>query len=115
VFSAVNGGHDTIFGGEFGVGVGNQIVTGGTVNSLADLQAVANHTGTVTFANGSSLSLFGQTWERNSAHDEVDSPERCRDAATRPRVVLHLPAWPQWRVRDKLAAGMSPSPALPAP
>ena len=45
MFSAVNGGHDTIFGGEFGLGIGDQIVitdTGGTVNNLADLQALAN-------------------------------------------------------------------------
>jgi hypothetical protein len=72
VFSAVNGGHDTIFGGEFGPGVGDQIVitnTGGTVTSLADLQALANNTGTVTFANGSSLSLFGQTWDQLSTDD----------------------------------------------
>jgi Ca2+-binding RTX toxin-like protein len=70
VFSAVNGGHDTIFGGEFADG-GDQIVitdTGGTVNSLADLQALANHTATVTFANGSSLSLFGQTWDQLSVN-----------------------------------------------
>ena len=66
-FSAVNGGHDTIFGGEFGPRAGDVIQiynTGGQVTSLADLQALANGTATVTFANGSSLSLNGQTWDQ---------------------------------------------------
>jgi Ca2+-binding RTX toxin-like protein len=72
VFSAVNGGHDTISGGEFGGGIGDQIAitnTGGTIDSLADLQALANQTDTVAFADGSSLSLGGQTWDQLSVND----------------------------------------------
>ena len=59
-------------GGEFGPGAGDVIQiynTGGQVTSLAGLQALANHTATVTFANGSSLSLFGQTWDQLSPDD----------------------------------------------
>ena len=70
-FSAVNGGVDTISGGEFGVGVGDQIAitNSGTVDSLAELQDLANGTDTVTFADGSSLSLGGQTWDQLSVDD----------------------------------------------
>jgi hypothetical protein len=70
-FSAVNGGVDTISGGEFGVGVGDQIAitNSGTVDSLGELQDLANGTDTVTFADGSSLSLGGQTWDQLSVDD----------------------------------------------
>ncbi len=73
-FSTVLGGHDTIFGGEFGPGAGDQIQilnTGGQFTSLAQLQALAAGGSTVTFANGSSLSLSGQTWAQLSDNDVV--------------------------------------------
>jgi hypothetical protein len=38
---------------------------------LAQLQALAAGGPTVTFANGSSLSLFGQTWAQLSPDDVV--------------------------------------------
>jgi hypothetical protein len=72
VFSAVLGGKDTIFDGAFGAGVSDRIIitdTGGVVTSLAQLQALAGGGSTVTFANGSSLSLFGQTWNQLTVDD----------------------------------------------
>jgi hypothetical protein len=38
-------------------------------DSLAELQDLANGTDTVTFADGSSLSLGGQTWDQLSVDD----------------------------------------------
>jgi hypothetical protein len=71
VFSAVNGGNDVISGGQFGAGIGDEIAitNSGTVDTLAELQDLANSTGTVTFADGSSLSLAGQTWDQLSVDD----------------------------------------------
>jgi Ca2+-binding RTX toxin-like protein len=72
VFSAVLGGNDVIFDGQFGPGVGDRIIitnTGGVVSSLAQLQALAAGGPTVTFANGSSLGLFGQTWAQLDVSD----------------------------------------------
>jgi hypothetical protein len=68
----VNGGHDTIFDGEFGLGAGDRIAitnTGGAVSTLADLQALAAGGNTVTFANGSSLALVGTTWSALAVDD----------------------------------------------
>jgi hypothetical protein len=55
-----------------GAGAGDRIIltnTGGVVSSLAQLQTLAAGGPTVTFANGSSLSLFGQTWDQLAVDD----------------------------------------------